>query len=54
MIPTITPKVGRAKLINNPILQIRKLKPKEIRWLLGSEEPKIQTQIVFERVGTLY
>lgn len=34
------PKARRAKIINNPMLQIRKLRPREAKQLLGSDNVK--------------
>lgn len=37
-ISTITPKVRRAKMINNPILQMRKVRTREVKWLLRRDK----------------
>lgn len=40
MIATIALKVGKAEITTNPILQIRKLRPREVRWLLRRGKPQ--------------
>lgn len=54
LISTTTPKVGRAEIITNPILQIRKLKPRESDGCQEVAKPKFQTHILFKSLGTGY